>query len=126
MLRLALRVAETSEVSQKHGAVVVRGGSVLSIGYNSYTNDPKCFPENYLNDTRKNPKIFNPEAISVHAEVAAMKRCASESLRGATVYVARITQGGFIGNSAPCQACAQALLEAGVKKVVYTMDGEKL
>jgi len=123
MLNLALRVAETSEVNQKHGAVIVKGGSVLALGVNTYTNDPKVFPVDYFNESKNSLLRPNPEAISVHAEIAAIKRCKPETLAGATIYIARISAGGSVGYSAPCDACAEALIQAGVKKIIYTTKG---
>lgn len=70
------------------------------------------FPQDMFNDCA--------EHISVHAEVDALQDAAPESAKGAVLYVARIMPAGHWGLSKPCPRCHQALLEAGVKKVVYT------
>lgn len=108
-LDLAVRVAESSEVSFKHGAVVVRGGSVLSVGVNKWKNPMKPdFP----------PSAYDP-TISVHAEVDALSRCADP--RGATIYIARVNKRGEERISRPCIDCEKALIVAGVRKVIYTL-----
>lgn len=115
----AVRLASSSTVSQRHGALVVRGGSVLSAAVNSYSNDPRAFPVSYFGDNKLS-SAARAGVLSTHAEVAAIRRVAPELLRGATVYVARLTPGGSLGGSAPCDACAKALADAGVKRVLYT------
>lgn len=118
-LKLAVRLARSSKVVQRHGAVVVKAGSVISSGVNSYANDPIMFPVRHFNGG-KTPHFERRASLSVHAEVAAMKRASPEQLKGAVLYVARVTKDGFIGNSAPCAQCASELLKAGIKKVIYT------
>lgn len=118
-LNRAAKLAQASQVRQRHGAIVVKGGSVLSLGVNSYTNDPNMFPIDYLN-SEKIPHSARGKLISVHAEVAAMRRVSPQQLKGAIVYVARVSKTGLTGNSAPCSHCTQQLLAAGVKKVIFT------
>jgi deoxycytidylate deaminase len=64
------------------------------------------------------PTEYDPN-ISVHAEVDALSRC--NDPRGATIYVARVNKRGEERMSRPCISCEKALLEAGVKKVIYTL-----
>lgn len=62
---------------------------------------------------------------STHAEIAALKQLPKGiSLKNATMYVARISKGGVPSMSAPCINCQKALKEAGIRKVVYTIDKE--
>ena len=108
-LNFAVRIAETSELNQQHGAVIVRGGSVLSFGVNKWRNksiNPPTSDE------------YNPN-LSYHAEVDAINH-ANSDLRGATIYVARIGKDGTHRLSRPCMRCTKALKKAGIKKVVYT------
>jgi pyrimidine deaminase RibD-like protein len=117
-LSRALKIAERSRVVQRHGAVVVKGGSVLSVGFNRYANDPKLFPVNHFNSDKLPHEERN--AISTHAELSALRKLTPEQLRGATVYVARVTPSGAIGSSEPCAACAHELRRVGIKKVIFT------
>lgn len=109
-LDLALRVAESSDCKQKHGAVVVKGGRVMAIGLNKMRNDPAV-----VESDRPGHKgtIF-----AVHAEIDALSRVSDP--RGAVVYVARAGKSGE-ALSRPCDNCAIALIKAGVKSVCYTI-----
>jgi hypothetical protein len=76
-LDIAVRLAESSDASFKHGAVIVRGGSVLAVGVNKWKNrDLPPTP----------PDVYNPD-ITVHAEIDALSRV--KDARGTTVYIAR-------------------------------------
>lgn len=60
--------------------------------------------------------------LTVHAEVRAISQVAPEKLKGATVYVAKVGRDGKTEKmSRPCDNCMQALVEAGVKHVIYTV-----
>lgn len=107
-LSLALKVAESSSCTQKHGAVIVRGGSVLAIGYNKWRQANVVYP------IKKNER----NNFSVHAEVDALSRV--KDAHGAIVYVARINKQGKEMFSRPCNECHKSLRKAGVKKVIFT------
>lgn len=103
------RYMSTKSVSrQRHGAVVVKSGRVLGIGYNKDTN---------------NPYIVSPEHIkthcSRHAEVEAIKD-ANWNVKGAILYVARVNKQGYDRNSKPCRYCEAVIESAQIKKVIYT------
>lgn len=106
-LRLASNLALSSDCNFKHGAVVVRGGRVISTGINRFKN---------------HPKVVSPEHVkewcSVHAEIDALRKL--KDARGATIYVARVGKRGNQTISRPCSRCYDALRDAGVTKVVYT------
>ncbi len=104
---LAVNVAQSSECRMKHGAVVVRGGSVISVG---------------INKNRNHPTVVSSEHIkthcSVHAEIDALRKV--KNAKGATIYVARVNRKGQDRLSRPCDRCHDAIREAGIRKVVYT------
>lgn len=91
----------------KHGAVIVRGGSVISVG---------------INKNRNHPTVVSSEHIkthcSVHAEVDAIRKV--KNAKGATIYVARVNKSGGDLLSRPCDRCHKAIKDAGIRKVVYT------
>lgn len=107
-LNLALKVAETSDVENRHGAVVVKNGRVLSLGVNKWRNRGL-----HQGDTFEN-------ILTVHAEVDALSRVADTE--GVIVYVARAGDNGEGRFSRPCQHCMAELIRVGVKRVVYTLD----
>lgn len=110
LLMMAMRVAETSELSQKHGAIIVKSGRVLAVGVNKWRNR-ELF--------RASIKTYNPD-LTYHAEIDALNRFAD--VKGATIYIARIGKNGESKYSRPCHRCLQALQKSGIKKIVYTTN----
>lgn len=103
-MRLALLQAENAPHEKwRVGAVIVRGGSVLSTGYNRYRNSPS---------------IVHLDGVSYHAEEAALRRAGD--VEGATIYVARITKTGLLSLAKPCPKCVPQLKNAGVHSAVWT------
>lgn len=105
-----MNIAQNSTCKQQHGAIIYRSGAVLSVGINRNKNNPT-----FVGEATKN--------WSVHAEVAAIKACGNANLKNATLYVARINKSGSPMMSKPCVKCQKAIEDAGIKKVIYTIDG---
>lgn len=101
-------MAEASDVKHKHGAVVVKAGRPVSLGVNKWKN----------RDMLQSLEGYNPN-LTVHAEIDALSRVSDA--RGAVVYIARVSKTGDKQFSRPCNNCAKALAQAGVKKIVYTV-----
>lgn len=109
-LSQAMRIAETGTCYKRHGAILTSGSRVLSVGINTYKNMPDI-----VEDAK--------EEFSVHAEIAALKAY-GRPVKNGTMYIARIGRRGAPLMSKPCVNCQQALKDAGVRKVVYTIDNE--
>lgn len=108
-LKLATSIAEkNSDCRFRHAAVIVKSGSVLSIGYNKFKNHPDIIEEHKIK-----------QYCSVHAEADAIKKLKSPA-KGATIYVARIGLSGKERLSRPCNHCYKKIIEAGITKIVYT------
>jgi deoxycytidylate deaminase len=105
--RLAVRAAQSSTQPMRVGAVLARKSRVLSVGCNS---------------RRTHPKSTVPTYQSTHAEHAACRGVDPDELRGATLYVARITKTGKWSMSRPCQSCARLLRAKGIRRVFYTNE----
>jgi deoxycytidylate deaminase len=107
-LSVARYLASKSLARQRHGAIVVKGGSVIGTGFNK---------------DRNHPDNVSPEHIkahcSVHAEIEAI-RDAGWNVRGAVLYVARINNHGEDRYSKPCDRCTVVIEETQIKKVIYT------
>ena len=112
---IALLAANSSkDPSTQVGACIVSPDNIIiSTGYNGM---PKgCSDEDFPwarsaeceNDT-KYPYV-------VHAELNAILNANGRDLRGATVYVALF----------PCNECAKAIIQSGIKEVVYLSDKYK-
>ena len=107
-LSVARYMSRKSIARQKHGAVVVKSGSVLGTGYNKDRNRP----------TQVSPEHIKTHCSS-HAEVEAIKD-ANWNVKGAVLYVARLNKQGMDRNSKPCKYCEAVIESAQIKKVIYT------
>ena len=105
-LERARKIAEVSTCNKKHGAVVIRGGSVLAVGVNTLTNPVSMFD-------------VCGGRVSSHAEVSALKSLDFQA-DGATLYVARVNRKGQPLLSKPCGNCTQIIARSGIKRVVWT------
>lgn len=114
-LSVARYCAAKSVARNTHGAVVVKGGRVLSTGWNK---------------NRNHPAIVSPEHIktdcSYHAEEVAIKEAGEENVRGAIIYVARVNKNGHDRDSKPCSKCASLIEKVGIKRVVFTMEAGEI
>lgn len=97
-LNTLARIAKKAKHKQHHIAcVLTRGGSIVSVGYNT----------NYI-----------------HAEHAAINRAWENGAVGTTALVVRFRSDGTLGMAKPCKLCTDRLMNAGVKKVMYSdVDG---
>lgn len=105
-MRYVYRLIKRNEYIQrcKHGAVIVKGGSIIATGVNTL-------------------KYYNPDLdilTSVHAEISAIKKVKNkEKLRGSKMYVGRLACYGP-AQSCPCDNCKKVILEFGIRDVYYT------
>ena len=106
-LKKAFEIAQTSQCHQRHGAVVIRNGNVVSTAVNRDRNLVDNLDEAHVK-----------EHASVHAEVAALSKVSNP--KGCTVYVARAMRSGGPGMSKPCTRCEEYLAASGVRRVVWT------
>ncbi len=104
-LELAVHVSTWSkDPSTKVGAVIARGNTEISMGYNGF---PKCiidYDELYLNKEIKYQYI-------IHAELNAILKAGQEGrdIKGATLYTSPLP---------PCISCAAIIMGAGITRVV--------
>ena len=105
-LNRAIKIAYTSTERQRHGCVIVKGGRVISVGVNTFRNHPL-----FVSDPNRNS--------SYHAEINAMR---GVEVKGATVYVARISRNNSPVLSAPCVYCMHAIMKSGAKRIVWTTN----
>lgn len=108
LIRRAVDVAQTSEYRWKHGAVIAKNSKILGSAPNKFRNSPSVDPDN----------------VSDHAERATLRELLKvrSDLRGCTIYIARINKAGQTMMSRPCVWCMWAIIEAGIKEIVYTND----
>ena len=103
-LKMALIWAQNSYCKRrKVGALIVKDKMIISDGYNG---TPSGF-ENICEDENNNTKPY-----VLHAEANAITKVAKSgnSSDGATLYV----------TSSPCLECSKLIIQAGIKRVVFT------
>ncbi len=85
------------------GALIVRDKMIISDGYNGT-------PSGFENDCED--EDFKTKAYVLHAEANAITKVArsNNSSEGATLYV----------TASPCIECAKLIIQAGIKRVVFT------
>lgn len=103
-LKMAMIWAQNSYCKRRQvGALLVKGKMIISDGYNG---TPSGF-ENICEDDENHTKPY-----VLHAEANAITKVAksNNSSEGATMYV----------TSSPCMECSKLIIQAGIKRVVFT------
>lgn len=110
-LKIAAKVAEQSgHDSFRHGAVLIKGGSVINVAANN--DNHSSFAQRFRTD---------PGRATHHAELGCVLGLEKSATAGATIYVARIGKKGNWKNSKPCSMCHEVMSYVGVRRVVYTI-----
>ena len=95
--------------TQVGACIVGKDHRILSMGYNGFPNG--CSDEDFPWDREGDPlKIKYPYVT--HSELNAILNYRGGSLEGSTLYVSLF----------PCNECAKAIIQAGIKTVVYDCD----
>ena len=91
------------------GSCIVKDKRVLSLGYNGA---PRNFPDDEVpKENNKENILLSKNAFMCHSELNAILnyRGSLEDLNGATIYV----------TLSPCHECVKALIQVGIKEIVY-------
>ena len=105
-LNRAMELARLSGQKHKHGAVIIKGGRVVSFGFNTQRNLP-------IDD-------LPSKHYTYHAEHSAIKHAQDTDLKGAKIYVARLSRRNLPALSRPCDGCMARIVASGIKEVIYT------
>ncbi len=109
-LRMAAEWSKLSYCQRRQvGALIVKGRSIISDGYNG---TPSGF-DNFCEDEDGYTKWY-----VLHAEANAILMVASttQSCEGATLYLTR----------SPCRECSKLIHQAGIRRVVYATEYKDL
>lgn len=101
----------SKDPSTQVGACIVNDDNIiLSTGYNGFPKgcDDDIFPWERENDEVNKTKY----PYVVHAELNAILNSGGRSLKNSRIYVALF----------PCNECAKAIIQSGIKEVVYLSD----
>jgi tRNA(Arg) A34 adenosine deaminase TadA len=108
LISRALRVAaESQHAKWHHGAILVRGSTVLASSPNKVRTTP-------------HPGFWRSSTF--HAEEAALRRLRSHHRQPDTIVVARLSKGGVPRLARPCEGCWRLIVAAGITNIFYTLD----
>lgn len=105
-LKMAIEWSTLSHCNRKKvGALVVKDGMIISDGYNG---TPSGFP----NDCEDNNG--DTHWYVLHAEANALMKLArsANNAQGGTLYI----------TLSPCKECCKLILQAGIRRIVYTNE----
>ena len=129
-----VHLAHKSNLTQKHGCVLVKNNKIISCGYNFKL---KKFVQNpYMMAPSTDASVF-----SVHAEISTIKKVKNQNLSNCELYVIRIgplaskrdeqTSNKDDGQertsfaykySCPCPTCTKTIQFHGIKRVYYSVN----
>jgi dCMP deaminase len=95
--------------SQVGACIVSEDNKILSMGYNGF---PKGCSDDEFPWGRDGEALSTKYVYVVHSELNAILNYRGGSLEGAKLYVSLF----------PCNECAKAIIQAGIKTVVYDND----
>ena len=108
-LQMASIWAENSYCKRRQvGALIVKDKMIISDGYNGT-------PSGFENICEDENNITKPYVLHAEANAITKVACSHNSSLGATMYV----------TSSPCIECAKLIIQAGIKRVVYSEDYRK-
>lgn len=95
--------------TQVGACIVSNDNKILSMGYNGFPIG--CSDDEFPWDREGEP-LDNKYLYSTHSELNAILNYRGGSLEGAKIYVSLF----------PCNECAKAIIQSGIKTVVYASD----
>lgn len=95
--------------TQVGACIVSEDNKILSMGYNGF---PKGCSDDEFPWTREGEPYDNKYFYTTHSELNAILNYRGGSLEGAKLYVTLF----------PCNECAKAIIQAGIKTIVYNED----
>ena len=96
--------------TQVGACIVSQDNIIISTGYNGM---PKgCSDDEFPWDRKGENEAATKYPYVVHAELNAILNASGRDLRGSRIYVALF----------PCNECAKAIIQSGIKEVIYLSD----
>ena len=95
--------------TQVGACIVSQDNKILSIGYNGF---PIGCSDDEFPWSREAEGLDSKYLYTTHSELNAILNYRGGSLEGATIYVTLF----------PCNECAKAIIQSGIKKLVYASD----
>ena len=95
--------------TQVGACIVSADNKILSMGYNGF---PTGCSDDEFPWTREGAPLDNKYLYTTHSELNAILNYRGGSLEGSKLYVSLF----------PCNECAKAIIQAGIKTVIYDCD----
>ena len=95
--------------SQVGACIVDNNNKILSMGYNGF---PRGCSDDEFPWAREGDALETQYAYVTHSELNAILNYHGTSLEGSKIYVTLF----------PCNECAKAIIQAGIKRIVYDSD----
>ena len=95
--------------TQVGACIVSEDHKILQMGYNGF---PTGCSDDEFPWEREGEPLENKYFYTTHSELNAILNYRGGSLEGATIYVTLF----------PCNECAKAIIQAGIKEVIYDCD----
>jgi dCMP deaminase len=103
-LRMAAIWAENSYCKRRRvGALIVKDKMIISDGYNGT-------PAGFENICEDENGVTKPYVLHAEANAITKIACSNNNSKGSTLYV----------TASPCIECAKLIIQAGIKRVVYS------
>jgi len=116
----------SDECRYRHVAVIVKGGSILSVGFNSMKPHPMAMlPLGVLNKA----EIVPNDTRTIHAEMDAIRKIKDKRLLSSCeLWVYSEMKNGTLRISKPCSLCQHYIQMYGIKTVHFSTESgwEKL
>lgn len=106
-----LSAMRSKDPNSQVGACIVRGNKILSLGYNGM---PIGCDDDIMPWGREGNDLDTKYMYVCHSELNAILN-AGKDLHGSTIYVTLF----------PCNECAKAIIQSGIKRIVYLDDKYK-
>ena len=105
-----LSAQRSKDPSTQVGACIVNpDNKIVGVGYNGF---PSGCDDDELPWAREGSYLETKYPYVCHAELNAILNSISRDLKGCSIYVALF----------PCNECAKAIIQAGIKEIVYLSD----
>ena len=101
----------SKDPNTKVGAVIVKGGKILGIGYNGA---PKHFPDEKVPTSHSEKLSLDKNTYMIHAEINAILN-SNGNLADSSIFITHC----------PCYECAKVISQAGISTVVYQQEYKK-
>lgn len=96
--------------TQVGACIVDNDNKIVSIGYNGFPNG--CSDDEYPWEKQNDDPLHNKYFYVTHAELNAILNSQAKNLKGYTIYVTLF----------PCNECAKAIIQSGIKRIIYECD----